>query len=83
MSDSTKPHFYLPAIYDSQSGWGPLNNVIPEQFRDIPFAPFSKADKLGRVADWNAPEGQKQDYNNNTNRQGRTGFNRNNRGIWS
>ncbi|KAI9364771.1 eukaryotic translation initiation factor 3 subunit D [Pilaira anomala] len=80
MTDSTKPQFFLPPIYDSQGGWGPASDVIPQQFRDIPYAPYSKSDKLGRVADWTNPEGQKQDNNQTTgNRQGRTGFNRFNR----
>ncbi|SAM08603.1 hypothetical protein [Absidia glauca] len=74
----SKPHFYLPALHDNENGWGPAN-VIPAQFRDIPYAPYSKGDKLGRVADWTNPEGQKQDNRENMGRQGRTGFNRFNR----
>ncbi|KAI8971817.1 eukaryotic translation initiation factor 3 subunit D [Mycotypha africana] len=80
MADSNKPHFYLPTVHDSTSGWGPATNVIPEQFRDIPYAPYSKADKLGRVAEWTNPDGQKQDNREaTTGRQGRAGFNRYNR----
>ncbi|CAO0798941.1 unnamed protein product [Mucor circinelloides] len=78
MTDSTKPHFFLPTIHDSEGGWGPATDVIPEQFQDIPYAPYSKADKLGRVADWSNPEGQKQDNREVQGRQ-RTGFNRFNR----
>ncbi|CAO3703821.1 unnamed protein product [Rhizopus stolonifer] len=55
--------------------WGPASDLVPEQFREIPYAPFSKGDKLGRVADWTNPEGQKQDNREQT-RQNRTGFNR-------
>lgn len=77
----SKPHFYLPALHDNENGWGPAN-VIPAQFRDIPYAPYSKGDKLGRVADWTNPEGQKQDNRENMGRQGRTGFNRFNRGKY-
>ncbi|KAI8093564.1 eukaryotic translation initiation factor 3 subunit D [Halteromyces radiatus] len=73
-----KSAFILPPIHDSEHGWGPAN-VIPSQFRDIPYAPYSKGDKLGRVADWTNPDGQKQDNRENTGRQGRTGFNRFNR----
>ncbi|KAF9950911.1 hypothetical protein BGZ72_007501 [Mortierella alpina] len=47
--------FKLPTVSDSQSGWGPVG--LSAQFRDIPYAPYSKADKLGRIADWSAPEG--------------------------
>ncbi|KAI7863763.1 translation initiation factor eIF3d Moe1 [Spinellus fusiger] len=76
MTDSTQPHFYLPKIFDNEGGWGPATHVIPNQFRDIPYAPYSKGDKLGRVADWTNPEVQKQDNREVTGRQGRTGFNR-------
>lgn len=47
--------FKLPPMSDSTSGWGPVG--LSSQFRDIPYAPYSKADKLGRIADWSAPEG--------------------------
>ncbi|KAI9282251.1 eukaryotic translation initiation factor 3 subunit D [Sporodiniella umbellata] len=75
MSESTQPHFQLPSIFDNQNGWGPASDLVPDQFREIPYAPFSKGDKLGRVADWTNPEGQKQDNREQT-RQNRTGFNR-------
>ena len=48
--------FSLPPIHDNpDGGWGPSPSNIPEQFKfkDIPYAPFSKSDKLGRFADWN------------------------------
>ncbi|KAF6761964.1 eukaryotic translation initiation factor 3 subunit 7 [Ephemerocybe angulata] len=49
--------FSLPPIYDNpDGGWGPSTSTnFPEEFkfRDIPYAPFAKSDKLGRVADWN------------------------------
>ena len=50
------PSFSLPPIHDNpDSGWGPSSSNIPDQFKfkDIPYAPYSKSDKLGRVADWN------------------------------
>ncbi|KAI8444690.1 eukaryotic translation initiation factor 3 subunit D [Phakopsora pachyrhizi] len=46
--------FILPNIHDHPDAWGPSPNSIPDQFKDIPYAPFSKSDKLGRVVDWNA-----------------------------
>ena len=76
-----KPNFKLPKTYEAQNGWGPTSDVIPLQFRDIPYAPYSKGDKLGRVADWTNPDAQKQDNREVTGRTGRTGFNRFNRGI--
>ena len=50
------PSFSLPPIHDNpDGGWGPSSSNIPDQFKfkDIPYAPYSKSDKLGRVADWN------------------------------
>ncbi|KAL4076273.1 translation initiation factor eIF-3 subunit D [Scleroderma citrinum] len=50
--------FSLPQIHDNpDGGWGPSSSNIPEKFKfkDIPYAPFSKSDKLGRFADWNDP----------------------------
>ncbi|KAJ7639503.1 eukaryotic translation initiation factor 3 subunit D [Roridomyces roridus] len=48
--------FTLPPIHDNpDGGWGPSTSNLPEQFKfkDIPYAPYSKSDKLGRFADWN------------------------------
>ncbi|KAG0319948.1 hypothetical protein BGZ99_004830 [Dissophora globulifera] len=67
--------FKLPTVSDSQSGWGPVD--LSSQFRDIPYAPYSKADKLGRIADWSAPEGTQGKDNRGAGgdqRGGRTGF---------
>ncbi|KAI9498259.1 eukaryotic translation initiation factor 3 subunit D [Zychaea mexicana] len=75
----SKPSFQLPKIYAGQDGWGPTSDVVPLQLRDIPYAPYSKGDKLGRVADWTNPDAQKQDNREQTGRTGRTGFNRFNR----
>lgn len=48
--------FSLPQINDNpEGGWGPSTSNLPAQFKfkDIPYAPYSKSDKLGRFADWN------------------------------
>lgn len=42
--------FLFPQIHDNLDGWGPCE--VPEQFRDTPYQPFSKDDRLGKVADW-------------------------------
>lgn len=50
------PSFTLPPIHDNpDGGWGPSSSNLPDQFKfkDIPYAPYSKSDKLGRFADWN------------------------------
>jgi len=39
--------FIPPKIQDNPNGWGP--NDPPEQFKDLPYAPFSKGDRLGKV----------------------------------
>ncbi|KAF8514860.1 translation initiation factor eIF-3 subunit D [Hysterangium stoloniferum] len=55
---STTPSFSLPEIHDNEDGaWGPSSSHLPPQFKDIPYAPYSKSDKLGRFADWNDAEG--------------------------
>ena len=44
---SPKPHFVFPTIQDNPSGWGPCE--VPEEFKDTPYQPFSKDDRLGKV----------------------------------
>ncbi|ODM93751.1 Eukaryotic translation initiation factor 3 subunit D [Orchesella cincta] len=42
--------FTPPVIHDNETGWGPTG--IPEQFKDMPYQPFAKSDRLGKIADW-------------------------------
>lgn len=44
--------FEVPDISDNADGWGPSAESIPPHLKDVPFAPFSKTDKLGKAADW-------------------------------
>ena len=39
--------FVTPVIQDNPSGWGPC--AVPEQLKDMPYQPFSKGDRLGKV----------------------------------
>ena len=39
--------FDPPLIQDNPTGWGP--NTVPPKFKDMPYQPFSKADRLGKV----------------------------------
>jgi len=39
--------FLFPQIHDNSDGWGPCE--VPEQFKDTPYQPFSKDDRLGKV----------------------------------
>ena len=43
--------FPVPAVVENEDGWGPC--TVPEHLKDVPFAPFSKGDKIGRAGDWN------------------------------
>lgn len=40
--------FNAPVIQDNPSGWGPC--AVPEKFKDMPYQPFSKGDRLGKVS---------------------------------
>lgn len=40
----------LPEFQDNEAGWGPSGE--PSFFQNVPYAPFSKSDKLGKAADW-------------------------------
>ena len=39
--------FVAPLIQDNPDGWGPCD--VPNQFKDMPYQPFSKGDRLGKV----------------------------------
>ena len=54
--------FNPPAIQDNPSGWGP--NSIPPQFKDMPYQPFSKSDRLGKISDWTGNTYQDRRYMN-------------------
>ncbi|KAL4240694.1 Eukaryotic translation initiation factor 3 subunit D [Mactra antiquata] len=43
-------HFEPPMIQENEMGWGPSN--VPEKFKDMPYQPFAKGDRLGKVSDW-------------------------------
>jgi hypothetical protein len=50
--------FKLPPIEDNTEGWGPT--TAPPQFENVPFMPFGKGDRLGRIADFGMPAGRAQ-----------------------
>ncbi|KAI8321876.1 translation initiation factor eIF-3, subunit D, partial [Martensiomyces pterosporus] len=52
---SDLPSFTLPPVFDNPKGWGPANSQPPKEFRDIPYIPFSKSDRVNRAADWIHP----------------------------
>ncbi|OWR48816.1 eukaryotic translation initiation factor 3 subunit D [Danaus plexippus plexippus] len=49
--------FVAPIIQDNPTGWGPCE--MPEQFRDMPYQPFSKGDRLGKISDWTMVQDKK------------------------
>jgi len=53
-------HFIPPIIQDNPDGWGPC--AVPAQFKDIPYQPFSKGDRIGKVADWTGTVYQDRKY---------------------
>ncbi|KAG5278768.1 hypothetical protein AALO_G00102550 [Alosa alosa] len=54
--------FLAPVIQDNPSGWGPC--AVPDKFKDMPYQPFSKGDRLGKVADWTGATYQDKRYTN-------------------
>ncbi|TPX40118.1 hypothetical protein SeMB42_g01546 [Synchytrium endobioticum] len=50
---STSTPFSTPTVYDHPNGWGP--STLPSTLSEIPYAPYSKSDRLGRAADWTNP----------------------------
>ncbi|KAG0681115.1 hypothetical protein C6P40_003865 [Pichia californica] len=59
----------LPSI---ENPWGP-SAVTPDalQFNGVPYAPFIKTDKLGKIADWNSVKEEEQLPGKNNNLQKR------------
>lgn len=47
-TEKNLPPFLAPIIQDNSEGWGPCE--LPDQFKDIPYQPFSKGDRLGKVS---------------------------------
>lgn len=48
------PKLKVPEIADNPDGWGPPEAAaaLQNQLQNVPYAPFSKSDRLGRVADF-------------------------------
>ena len=50
-TEEARPRFALPSVEDNADGWGPVST--PRELEGMPYAPYSKSDKIGRNADWN------------------------------
>jgi translation initiation factor 3 subunit D len=46
------PAFPTPIIRHNAESWGPTTENVPVQFANVPYAPFGKGDRLGKVADF-------------------------------
>ncbi|CAK0760799.1 hypothetical protein CVIRNUC_002801 [Coccomyxa viridis] len=42
--------FEVPGIIENEEGWGPT--TVPEHLEGVPYAPYGKGDKVGRVSDF-------------------------------
>ena len=40
----------MPGIVENEEGWGPTS--VPEHLEGVPYAPYGKGDKVGRVSDF-------------------------------
>ena len=63
----------IVAALPAEDTWGPAT-AADNMLDGVPYAPFSKGDKLGRMADWTAES-------KDSNRGGRQAYNRNYRGT--
>ena len=67
----------LIAALPEGPGWGP-SVTTDTTLNGVPYAPYSKGDKLGRMADWTADSKDGRD-----GRGGRAQYNRNYRGTYA
>ncbi|PWZ03325.1 putative eukaryotic translation initiation factor 3 subunit 7 [Testicularia cyperi] len=65
--------FQLPKLQPENDLWGPASgsHALPEQLKDIPFSPYAKSDKVGRIADWNNASASNDAQNQRGGRSGR------------
>jgi hypothetical protein len=47
---ATPAAFALPTVHFNPAGWGPT--TLPAQYESVPFASFSRTDRLGKCADF-------------------------------
>lgn len=71
----------IAALPSDDAEWGPRNTApegVPAILNNAPYAPYSKGDKLGRMADWTTDAGKD---GRDGQRGGRQAYNRNFRGL--
>ena len=54
MVGTVQAQLKVPNVVDNPDGWGPLEGfvMLENQLQNVPYAPFSKNERIGRVADW-------------------------------
>jgi len=54
MVGTVQPQLKVPNVADNPDGWGPPEGfvMLENQLQNVPYAPFSKNERIGRVADW-------------------------------
>ncbi|KAJ0610507.1 putative eukaryotic translation initiation factor 3 subunit D [Helianthus annuus] len=63
--------FEIGDVPFNPDGWGPPEStdssvpILPNHPLNVPFAPFSRSDKLGRIADWTRSNPNRPNNNNN------------------
>lgn len=61
-SNMEHPVFEKPVLQFNENGWGPCE--LPETFKDMPYQPFSKSDRLGKICDWTGTTNNDKKYQN-------------------
>lgn len=56
------PVFEKPKVQFNEHGWGPCE--LPSFFKDMPYQPFSKSDRLGKICDWTGTTNTDKKYQN-------------------
>ena len=57
-----QPCFEKPTVQFNENGWGPCE--LPATFKDMPYQPFSKSDRLGKICDWTSSSSNDKKYQN-------------------
>ena len=54
MVGKVQPQLKVPNVAKNPHGWGPPERfvMLENQIQNVPYSPFSKNERIGRVADW-------------------------------
>lgn len=55
--------FEMPSLQCNEEGWGPSELAV--SFRDMPYQPFSKSDRMGKISDWTGNAFNDKKFTNN------------------